>query len=75
MGQEPREIPPGSLWRHERLGTVAIYEVLRIDGDIVEVKVREAPGLPVDAVIRITLASLDAMVCIEGQPGSRLSAS
>lgn len=69
MVRAAREIPLGSRWRNERLGTVAIYEVVGTDGDVVEVKVLEAPGLPVDAVIRLTSTSLGAMQRIEGRPG------
>src|SRR5207302_1422496 len=43
--QDRPEIPPGGVWRQERLGTVAVYEVRSAGDDLDEVKVRRAPGL------------------------------
>jgi hypothetical protein len=63
-----RQIPPGSLWRQQLLGTVAVYEVLRTVQGLVEVKVRSAPGLAPDAVITLTQGALEAMERIERWP-------
>jgi hypothetical protein len=62
---DPKQIPPGSVWRQERLGTVAVYEVLAADDEHVEVKVREAPGLARGHVLRLTRVAVEAMERIE----------
>lgn len=59
------EIATGSVWRQERLGTVAIYEVLSAGDDLVEVKVRQAPGLPAGHVLRLTREAVQAMELME----------
>jgi hypothetical protein len=63
--QDRPEIAPGSVWRQERLGTVAVYEVLSAGDDLVEVKVRQAPGLPAGQVLRLTRAAVQAMELVE----------
>jgi hypothetical protein len=63
--QDRPEIPTGSVWRQERLGTVAVYEVLSAGDDLVEVKVREAPGLPAGHVLRLTRNAVQAMELVE----------
>lgn len=54
-------IEPGSVWRNASLGSVAVYEVVRVDGDHVDVEVRRAPGLPAGTRVRLTRAALTAM--------------
>lgn len=63
--QDRPEIPPGSVWRQERLGTVAVYEVLSAVDDLVEVKVRQAPGLQAGHVLTLTRAAVQAMELVE----------
>ena len=65
--QDGSEIPPGSVWRQQRLGTVAVYEVLSCHQDLVEVKVRQAPGLPHGHVLRLTRTAVRAMERVDEQ--------
>jgi hypothetical protein len=54
-------IEPGSTWRHEALGTAAVYVVKADEGEHVLVEVREAPGLARGTQIRLTRRALAAM--------------
>jgi hypothetical protein len=54
-------IRPGTVWRKDTLGTSATYEVLRVQDELVEVIVREAPGLERGTIVKLTCASLRAM--------------
>jgi hypothetical protein len=62
MGKGDREVKVASVWRHELLGSVALYEVVEDLGEIVLVVVREAPGLAAGTQLRMTRAALDEMV-------------
>jgi hypothetical protein len=64
MCAKRRDIPAGSVWRQEKLDTVAIYEVIASGEDIVEVAVRTAPGLAPGTRLRLSRASVDAMELI-----------
>jgi hypothetical protein len=52
MSSRPDQIPEGSRWLHELLGSTAIYEVIADRGDHVDVRVEQAPGLAVGTRIR-----------------------
>lgn len=54
-------IKQGTVWRKDKLGTSAIYEVLRAEDELVEVVVREAPGVEPGSVIKLTRSALDSM--------------
>ncbi len=55
------EIAPGSVWRQVKLGTEAVYEVVSRDGELVEVRVVHAPGLPAGSYVRFTHEAVRAM--------------
>ena len=67
MPARRKEIPPGSLWRKKMLGSVAVYEVIRATGDLVEVKVVGAPGLAAGRIVKLTRTAVDAMQRIDGR--------
>ncbi|MGA2924700.1 MAG: hypothetical protein ABSG43_01710 [Solirubrobacteraceae bacterium] len=56
-----RDLPPGSLWRQQVLGSEAIYEVVRSDESLVEVRVRSAPGLDPGFTLRLTRDAIGRM--------------
>jgi hypothetical protein len=55
------EIVPGSVWRQVTLGSEAIYEVVAVDGDHVDVSVTSAPGLTPGMRVRLTAQAVLAM--------------
>lgn len=61
QGVKSDDAPPGSRWRKETLGSVAVYEVVRVADGMVEARVVEAPGLTPGRTVRLTLAALSAM--------------
>jgi hypothetical protein len=67
MGREDREVEIASVWRHELLGSVAVYEVLEDLGDIVLVAVRDAPGLEPGTQLRMTRTALHGMTPLTSQ--------
>jgi hypothetical protein len=69
------EITPGSVWRQVTLGSEAVYKVLAVDGDHVEVSVRSAPGMSPGMRVRLTTRAVSAMVRVDddkGRPSSGL---
>jgi hypothetical protein len=59
------EIIPGSVWRQVALGSEAIYEVLAVDGDHVDVSVSRAPGMRPGTRVRLTADAVRAMVRVD----------
>jgi hypothetical protein len=59
------EIPPGSVWSQVKLGTEAVYKVLAVDGDHVEVSVRSAPGMRPGVRMRLTTQAIRGMVRVD----------
>jgi hypothetical protein len=66
------EILPGSVWRQVKLGTEAVYAVLAVTGDHVEVEVRRAPGLRPGTTLRLTREAVAAMTRVDDGDGPRL---
>jgi hypothetical protein len=54
-------IDPGSIWRKQALGSVAVYEVVADHGDLIEVEVRAAPGIPAGTRIRFAPEAFSGM--------------
>jgi hypothetical protein len=67
VGKEDREFVVASVWRHELLGSVALYEVVEDLGDLVIVSVRDAPGLTPGTQLRMTREALTGMVLVSGR--------
>jgi len=65
MRSRRQEIPPGSVWRQVVLGTEAVYRVLAVDGDHVDVEVRTAPGIKPGMHVRLTAKAVAAMVRVD----------
>jgi len=57
--------PPGSVWRQVVLGAEAVYEVLCVEDDHVEVSVRSAPGMRPGTRVRLTKTAIRAMERVE----------
>lgn len=73
MSDRGDEIVPGSRWLHVVLGSSAVYEVVADRGDLIDVRVEQAPGLVAGTRIRLTRAALTAMEQLprEEQPPRR----
>jgi hypothetical protein len=54
-------IEPGSVWRQLKLEREAIYEVVSVQEELVEVKVLSAPGLSPGARLTLTRVAVAAM--------------
>jgi hypothetical protein len=54
-------VEPGELRRKALLRTAAVYRVVAVDGELVEVEVVEAPGLEAGERYRCTLAAVEEM--------------
>jgi hypothetical protein len=54
-------VEPGELRRKALLRTAAVYRVVAVDGELVEVEVVEAPGLEPGERYRFTLAAVEEM--------------
>ena len=63
------EIPPGSVWRQVMLGTEAVYTVLAVAGDRVDVEVRSAPGLRSGTTLHLTREAVTAMTRVDDGDG------
>lgn len=59
------EIEVGSRWRKVMLGTEAIYKVIRVDDELVLVKVETAPGLPAGAQLRFRVDAFSDFQALE----------
>jgi predicted lipoprotein len=66
------EIVPGSVWRQVALGSEAIYKVLAVDGDHVDVSVRTGPGMRPGTRVRLTVDAVRAMVRVDDGDGGNL---
>lgn len=66
------EIIPGSVWRRVALGSEAIYEIIAVDGDHVDVSVNSAPGLKPGMRVRLTVQAVRAMVRVDDGDGGNL---
>ena len=66
------EIVPGSVWRQVALGSEAVYEVLAVDGDHVDVFVSSAPNLRPGMRVRFTVHAVRAMVRVDDGNGGQL---
>jgi len=51
--------------RRSALGTDALYRVVGVEGDLVEVQVVSAPGLEPGARVRLTLRDAQAMQAVD----------
>ena len=65
------EILPGTVWRQVKLGTEAVYTVLAVDGDHVDVEVRSSPGLRPGTTVRLTVKAVAAMARVDDGDGPR----
>jgi len=63
------EILPGGVWRQVKLGTEAVYTVLAVNGDHVDVEVRSAPGLRPGTTLRLTRKAVTAMTRVDDVDG------
>jgi hypothetical protein len=61
MSAPRRDIAAGSVWRQVKLGSEAVYEVIAVDDQLVEVAVRTAPGLEPGTRLRLLRESLEGM--------------
>jgi hypothetical protein len=75
MPGQRAEIIPGSVWRQVTLGSEAIYEVVAVDGDHVDVSVNRAPGLTPGMRVRLTVQAVRAMVRVDDDGGGLLARS
>ncbi len=66
MPQSDDPITPGTVWRQVKLGTEAVYEVLSVGEDVVDVTVRRAPGLAPGTRVRLSRAALEEMDPVSG---------
>jgi hypothetical protein len=60
------------MWRHVALGSEAVYEVLAVDGDHVDVFVNSAPNLRPGMRVRLTVHAVRGMVRIDDGNGGHL---
>jgi hypothetical protein len=61
MSAPRSDIPAGSVWRQVKLGSEAVYEVITVGADTVDVVVRVAPGLARGTRVRLSRAAVEAM--------------
>lgn len=59
--------PPGCVLRHHALHSDAIYRAIGAVGDLVEVEVIFAPGLPAQSRVWLTAAAVRRMEVLENQ--------
>jgi hypothetical protein len=64
------EIGPGVRLRRRALESEAIYTVIAVDGDLIEVEVVRAPGLPAGKRLKFTCRDVRAMEPINASPPS-----
>jgi hypothetical protein len=57
--------PRGELRRHEVLGTEAVYRIVDVQGELVEVEVVRAPGLAPGRRLRLTADAVKRMQLVE----------
>ncbi len=55
----------GCLLRHTMLASTAIYEVIAVDGELVTVEVRQAPGLAGGTRVRLLASAVLEMEQLE----------
>ncbi len=55
------KVKPGGLLRRRALGTEAVYRVVAVEGELVEVEVVRAPGLEAGTRVRLALRDARAM--------------
>jgi hypothetical protein len=60
-----RDDPRGELRRQEVLGTEAVYRIVDVQGELVEVEVVRAPGLAPGRRLRLTADAVQRMQLIE----------
>jgi len=58
-------VQPGELRGKALFGSRAVYRVIAVDGELVEVEVVEAPGLAAGERFRFTLEAVAEMVLLE----------
>ncbi len=63
----------GTQLRHRRLGTEAVYRVLGVAGDVVNVEVVRAPGLLSGTRLRLTTDAVHAMERLAPNPDAVLA--
>jgi hypothetical protein len=71
MSDPRRDITPGSRWRQIKLGSEAVYEVIAVGDQTVEVAVHAAPGLEPGTRLRLLRESLEEMEPVTPRAGSR----
>ncbi len=64
--REPGPVP-GALLRQVKLGSEAIYRILRLEGGCAHVEVVRAPGLEPGHRLRLTLDAVQAMEPFAGR--------